>query len=100
MIANGQWANQLDTNNSANKGARHLAARIGVSPSDGEVPPPLAVVRDLEVAAKKRRGSPRLGVLQPGAGRVGRGETPKTVRLTPQNQQALVGLLEEVWTPS
>jgi hypothetical protein len=39
----------------ATKGARHLAARIGVSPSDGEVgsppppppPPPFAVVRDL-----------------------------------------------------
>jgi hypothetical protein len=76
MIANDQWANQLDTNNSANKGARHLAARIGVSPSDGEVgsPPLFAVVRDLEVAAKKRRGSPRLGVLQPGAGRVGQGD--------------------------
>jgi hypothetical protein len=67
-------------------------ARVGVSLDDGEVgspPPPLfAVVRGLEVAAKKRRGFPRLGVLQPGTRAEWDGETPKTVRLTPQNQQA------------
>jgi hypothetical protein len=54
-------------------------ARVGVSLDDGEVgsppaPSPFAVVRGLEVAAKKRRGFPRLGVLQPGAGRGGRGD--------------------------
>jgi hypothetical protein len=42
-------------------------------------PPPFVSVRDLEVAAKKRRGFARLGELQPGAGRAGRGD-PKTLR--------------------
>jgi hypothetical protein len=82
------------------KGGQHLAARIGVSPSDGEVgsPPfPFAVVRDLEAAAKKRRGFLHLGVLQAGAGRAGRGD--------PQNS-AILRLSSpycaqlEVWTPS
>jgi hypothetical protein len=76
--------------------------RVGVSPDDGEVgstptpPPPFAVVRGFEVAAKKRPGFPRLGVLQPGAGRVGRGD--------PQNSASYAtkrtSVLEEVWTPS
>jgi hypothetical protein len=45
-------------------------------------PPPFAAVRDVEVAAQKRRGFARMGVRQPGAGRAGRARRgdPKRVR--------------------
>ena len=62
--------------------------------------PPFAVVRDLEVAAKKRRGFPRLGVLQPGAGRVERGDPQNSaiLRLKACLQTDTKKL--EVWAPS
>jgi hypothetical protein len=61
----------------------HIYTALGTTPSGGSHWG-FAVVRDLEVAAQKRRSFTRMGVRQPA--RAGRdGETPKHSDFTPQS---------------